>query len=506
MERGVSKNTILSELTKSTHGNLKEYLNIGKDAATQEAEFFAHLLAWNRLKGSIRDSKVALPVIALTNPKLHEDFVDNALANIALLGPRELEKAFRFALEVKIPGNMRKVRHLVRKYLQFWETNPRIWDRIALQHRETLRDLYALSHTNMSNRMRGVLFGEDRGSNKSNPKIKLPYPPGSVFEVVQQRLGSMSPVEAAAAIMQYKIPFLVAMGALGKKAKEPELVQALIERMSPTELVTNTKLLERLGMKNNPALRGAFEKAMESASKSTKNVLKTTRAAEAIKDETLKEKLRGLQERQLKTLGGVDGNWLVLADKSGSMEVAIDTARQVAATLSKMVKGNVYLVFFDVSPRFIDVTGMALDKINEVTKHVIAQGGTSIGCGLQAIMDKKIEVDGIAIVSDAGENSDPKFPNVYKKYSALIGKEIPVYLYFCAGREAPHLIQSMKAAEIPMEVFDLRYGVDYYSLPNLVQSMRVCRYSLIDEVMEVPLLHLADVFKSEGREVKTSVA
>ena len=36
-----------------------------------------------------------------------------------------------------------------------------------------------------------------------------------------------------------------------------------VERMTPTELVTNTKMLEKLGIKTNPALRGAYEKALE---------------------------------------------------------------------------------------------------------------------------------------------------------------------------------------------------------------------------------------------------
>ena len=46
------------------------------------------------------------------------------------------------------------------------------------------------------------------------------------------------------------------------------------------------------------------------------------------------------------------------------------------------------------------------------------------------------------------------------------------------------------------EPFDLRRtGVDYYSLPNLVQTMRSNRYSLIDEIMQVPLLTLAEVLK-----------
>jgi hypothetical protein len=271
--------------------------------------------------------------------------------------------------------------------------------------------------------------------------------------------------------------------------------------MTPTELVTNTKMLEKLGIKTNPALRGAYDAAMKKASGSKANLLKTTKAAEAVDDEDLRDKLRGVQERQIQALGGVEGNWLVLGDKSGSMTQAIETAKHVAATLAKMVKGKVWLVFFDTHPMTIDVTGAALDIIQKGTRHIVASGGTSIGCGLQRMFDEKCEIDGIAIVSDGGENQAPYFPVVYEKYSKWAGKEVPVYLYQCVG-DHPHLIGSMNIAKIDMQVFDLRGGIDYYSLPNLVATMRTNRYSLIDEVMAVPLLTLDKVFKNfERKEV-----
>jgi hypothetical protein len=284
------------------------------------------------------------------------------------------------------------------------------------------------------------------------------------------------------------------MGALGKKAKEPELVQALITRMSPTELVTNTKFLERLGLKSNPALRGAYETALSVAASAKPHrggTLKTTRAAEAMTDETLKSKLRGVQDKQLASLA-VEGNWLVLADKSGSMEMAIDTAKHVAATLAKLVKGKVWLVFFDTQPQTIDVTGASLDIIKAATQYIQAGGGTSIGCGLHRMMESGVEVDGIAIVSDGGENNPPYFPQVYKVYTERIGKEVPVYLYHCDG-ERNVLSLTMQQSGLDMQVFDLTGGVDYYSLPNLIQTMRTNRYSLVDEIMSTKLLKLADV-------------
>jgi len=477
-ETGVTKNQIISELSKSPHGKLEEYIPLGTKAAQQEPEFLAHLIAWNQIKGQIRDSKIALPVISLSAPQ-HEDFVSNALAHVAMLDPRNLLRAIRFAKQLKVKSQA--FRRLAIGYLRSREENWTKWERMAIQHRRSLKELYALGHIKPSPMADAILFKGQR-------------PKGSVFEAVAN-LKSMSNSEAAGTIMERRIPFLIAMGALGAKAKEPDLVLALIERMSPTELVTNSKMLERLGIKTVPALRAAYEQALTKAAGSKKATLKTTRAAEAMDDEGISDKLRDLQEKQIKALGGVDGNWLVLGDKSGSMSQAIELSRHVAATLAKMVKGQVHLIFFDTVPRYIEATGKTYEEIVAATKHVTAGGGTSIGCGLLALAEKKIEVDGIAVVSDGGENQPPVFAHVYAAYCQAIGKQVPVYLYRTAG-DADAFSSNMQRAGIDLQKFDLTGGVDYYSVVNLVQTMRTQRYSLVDEIMEQPLLRLEEVFNA----------
>ena len=491
-EEGLTKNKILSELSRSPHGELKEYIPVGQQAAKQEAEFLAHLIAWNHQKGQIRDSKVALPIVSLSVPGIANDFVENSLAHLALLGPRELLKAFQFGKEIKLPSlSKNKLFTLVRSYLKKTEKQGwNKWQHLAIQHRHTLKQLYSLTGFRAdTENINIVLYGQ------KFDKTKVPVPKGSIFEKVTQ-LKNMSAQEAAGTIMAWRIPFLVIQGALGEKLKDPDIALAMIKSMSATELVTNIKMLEKLGMKTNPALKGAYEEALGKAAKSTKNVLKTTRATEAIKDETLKANLRGLQEKQLQNMG-VEGNWLVLGDRSTSMTSTIEVARHVAGVLAKMVKGNVWLCFFNTSPQTIDVTGKPLDWINETTKHINANGGTSIGCGLQRMLDSKVEVDGIVVVSDAAENTSPWFADVYKKYSEHYDKEVPVYLYRTVNQSNYggdiDLKVSMDRLHFDIQEFDLTKSIDYYSLPNLVATMRTNRYSLIDEILATPLLTLQSV-------------
>lgn len=513
-ERVLTKPQIISELTKSPHGNLESYVPMGQRAAVEDADFFGHLVAWNHQRGQIRDAKVALPMLALAGATTGP-MIDNALAHVADLNPRMFDKALGFARTLKAPSRL--MRRLVERYLRDLELAPREWERTAIQHRQTLKGLYARYHIKPVGMADAALF-KGVGAGK--------------FAILRG-LSALAPQEIAGTIEAHKIPFMVARGALGEKAKHPDVVLALMARMSPTELVTNTKALERLGVKTVPALRAAFEAAIERAgtSKRAKATLKTTRAAEAIADdEKLSGKLRALQEKQLDTLRGIEGDWLVLGDKSGSMEATIELAREVAAVLTRMIKGRVHLVFFDSSPRYLEITGHTLEALKLATATVTAGGNTSIGCGLQYALDRKLEVDGIAIVSDGCENATPIFATVYQSYAKRLDREPTVYWYQTStvgiiaqkpvhvpqwqwdqavqqypaqsAREIAGFTGSCERAGIDVQRFDLTSGADYYSLPNLVQTMRVGRYQLLDEVLATPLRTLDEVLdRTKGMKV-----
>jgi hypothetical protein len=480
IEQALSKTAIISQLAQSPHGKLEAYLPVGEVAARQEPEFLSHLIAYNRIHGQVRDAKVALPVVFLAKGALNVEYIDNALAHLALLDVRNFEQAVRFAKTQH--ARMHRVNDVVRRYVRVREANTFRWEKAAVQHRETLTNLYALARVRPAPWANEILF-------------KQKYPRGSVFEAIDN-LKNMTPLEAAGTIAARKIPFLIAVGALGAKSKDPDLVLAMINRMSPSELVNNTTMLQRMGVKTVPALRAAYDEALAKAAGSKKNTLKVTKIienAEEELDEGTVEKLKVLQEKQIKTLGGIDGNWLVLADKSGSMTMAIEASRHIAATLARMVKGKVWLVFFDTMPRGTEVTGMTYEQIRDRTKGVTANGGTSIGCGLLGMLEANVEVDGIAIVSDGGENQPPLFPAVYKLYCEKFGKEPPVYLYRLNG-EIDYLSHEMQQVGLDLQKFDLAGNtVDYYALPNLVQTMSCQRYGLIQKILDTPLLRLDDI-------------
>jgi hypothetical protein len=515
MEQGPTKQDLIAELSRSPHAfgtsidtvkgtakkvqipiatRLLEYRPICFWGASNESEFYGHLLSWNLVKGQVKDSRVAMPVIALSAGRTvgDKELLENALAHVASLDPRLFARAMSFSKDVHAPSRM--MQRLAERYVRDREADRGMWIRTMLQHRQPMAELYMKYHI--------APGGKPKGESYEWNVLNGVYGYDSVFKVVAE-LKNMPLNLAADAIAKHKISPLVSLPALGDKAKDPNLLLEMIKSMTPPQLITSMKLLEKLGVRQNPMLRAALDEALGKAGKSKKSMLKTTKAAEAVDeiDEVLAEKLRAVQEAQFNQVSAVDGNWVVLGDKSGSMQKSIETARQVASILTRSVKGEVHMVFFDTSPRYANATGRSFEEIQEATKRVEAGGGTSIGCGLNAILVKKIEVDGIVLVSDGAEHQSPYFVDVYKRYCEQIGRVIPIYFYRVPG-EPDSISGDCNRAGIEVTAFDIQSSADYYSLPNLIQTMRVNHYSLFDEILATPLLRLDEVLsRTTGMEV-----
>lgn len=482
-----TRQMIFQELIKSPHGKLIEYKQPMETALQSDAEFCAHLIAWNHEKGTVYDSKIALPLISICHEK-DPELLDNALAHLAMATPRDFTRALRNWHDLTgkgIEAALRKIRPMLERYLRVREQNHHYFNQQAVQYRKDMHTLYTLGHIKPSVYAKAILFEKE-------------YPANSVFHTIA-KLSTMLPNEIGQAIGKFKLPFLVVTGALGARLKEPELLLGILGSMSQTEVITNAAMLKKMGVMDQPECRAAFEVklAVEMAPRARQPVLKTTRAAEAVQDTALKEKLLGVQERQLKAQAGIEGNWLILGDRSPSMEPAIEYTRQLAAYMAKMVKGNVHVVFFDSMPRYFDMTGMSYESIRDITKQIRTGSATSIGCGVAYALSNKLEVDGIAIVSDGGENTMPMFTDQYKRYTAWLEKDVPVYYFHANGTDYDRLTGWMGDAGIDFQKFEVDHS-DYYSIPNLAQTMRTNRYSLLQEIFDTPLKRVEEVLKLRG--------
>lgn len=501
MEQGLTRNQVIQELTRSPHRDLNQFLLVGNRAAVEDPEFFGHLIAWNHQKGEVRDAKVALPMIALGCEYTSAGngvLVENALAHLADLNPRLLVRALEFRKNARAPKNL--LQRFVHRYLADLEGDPRDWDNTALQHRDDLGRLYTWAHRATSEAAKQA-WGWKRTDGTRPPRR-------GKFAIVAT-LGALPALEIAGLIDRYKLPWLVVRGALGARIKEPDVLMAVLSRMTAADIVTMSKTLVKWGVNDHAITRAAYEEALTKAAKPKRSkgtTLKASRAAKALKqvgEEKTAGKLEALQQKQLDHVRTIEGRWLVLADKSSSMSQAIDAGKRIAAVLGTLAKGTVHLVFFDSAPRPLgNVEGKSLQAIELATALMRASGNTSIGCGMQWALDHQILVDGIVVVSDGGENTAPWFHEAYQRYAAKMGTSPTVYFYHLNGdRDA--LSVNCARYGVELQTFDLvTTRPDDYSLPTLVQTMRVGRYELGDEVLATPLRTLDEALRRTiGQEV-----
>lgn len=495
----VTKNELVQALTRSDHGKIEGYREPVQKGVRYEPEFLAHLMSWDHDKGSIRDAKRAIPVYALAEKTFPKDFEGNALACIASLDPREFVRAVREAKKVGVGGAGRSTKSLVERYIRFRESNWGLWERAFVAHRESMLDMYTWWHIKPGRDIFKFAIQDHK------------YPEGSTLRVIQQ-LPGMSPQEALGHTIQKKIPFKVLIGAMRDKMKDENTMLAMIRAMSPTEFVTHAKLLDKLGAKATPALRAAVSEKMAEIPRTPRGsaaLFKTSKAATSTGG-ALGRDLHAMQERQLSTSASIEGDWAVFADKSSSMQMAIEASRHLSSTLTKLIKGKVHLVFFDQGARYMDVTGKTLEQLTDETRYVQAGGSTSFGAAMHYLFLNKIAVDAIAITSDGAENTMPQFSRVYAEYCKWLEKEVPVYLYWLpcyqpnlSNNNPDKFQQNMERAGFSIEVFDLREEFDHYSIPNIARTMRANRYSLADEIMNYPLKTLDGVFSAPRQELQT---
>ena len=480
---------LVSELFRTPHGKLGEYLTICQAFSKDDPLFMSHLIAYNHRHGSVRDAQVGLPVVTLATPAFPRLLVDNSLAHLALLNPKDLLRAFQWGKALRKEHAMPwrrydRFEHMVHGYLRAREACWPWWERTALWFRQPLKTLYALSHTKACDEAAVVLFHRQA-------------PPGTLFERVKQSAGWESD-EVAGFIRMEKLPFLVSQGLYGKRIQEPAILAAVIDNMSAGELSRRAALLAQWGWENTGATRGAKQVAMGRARRGAKRsgLLAATKAQQTLAedDPLLAQELVLVQEAQLDAQAGIEGNWLVGIDISGSMEHAMQPGLLLAAYLARQVRGKVLLCFFNHEPYAKDVTGRTYAELVEMTKLIVAQGGTSIGCGVAAARERQFEADAIAIVSDGGERDPPDFGTAYRVYSAWLGKAPPVYLYRVPGQD-PDWLSARWGSAMPYQCFPVEKDINEAGVVALAATMKTQRYSLMQEIMDAPLLTMEQALR-----------
>ncbi len=487
---------MLNSLLTCPHRKLGLVAPLHAELVKTDPRFYVRLAAWYGDHGDVRDHKEMFVVTLATS-----DFTGHREVGLAMLRelpPYQLGRVVDFihgvteevtvdvAAEKGKPAERvkmtaveglgrnvpRSVKTEVTRYLREREADDRWFDATVLQARKTLKRLYALLHVKPGPRAQAVLFDE------------IP-PEGSKLAGLKALAQAEDPDLQAKLIAQHDVPFRVAVGLV--KAMTPAVLKALVGRMSPQEVINNLEMLRKRGGFEDAELRVLIEGKLEAAKTATRvSAFKAETARDAVAlPKEVKSKLDAVADAQVKARGRIARPTALLIDKSGSMSEAIEIGKRLGSLLAAVTDKELFVYAFDTIAYPVEAAGPDLAAWEKALTGITAGGGTSVGVGVEQIRRKKQYVEQIVVVTDEGENGDPKFVPTLLKYREEL-KADPAVCFVKVSGATTQLEDECKRAGIVTDAY--QFGGDYYALPNLVPLLaRPSKLELLQEVLEYPL-------------------
>jgi hypothetical protein len=473
---------LLNTLLTTPHRQLEKIHPVHADLVKQDPLFYGHLAAWYRKNGDVRDH-LEMFVVTLSLSAF-EGHREAGLALLRELPPYEVGRVVDFVkgrVEKSKNGETRwglfknvprSLKTEVERYLREREANPIAFDGAVLHARKVMKRLYAALHVKPGPRAQQILFDDDP-------------PADSRLAVLKRIAKSTSPAEQAKLIVDHKIPYRIAASVVAQMT--PSVLVALIETMTPQELINNVGSLRKRGAMDHPEVKQIIEEKLEAA-KGSKRV-SAFKAKVAVKaagvDPAIAGKLHEVTQAQVRAKGTIKRPTALLVDKSGSMEDAIEVAQRLGSLVAGIMEAPLHVYAFDTMAYSIAAPGPELKAWEKAFAGIKANGGTSVGVAVDYMTRKKVGVEQIIVVTDEEENTPPLFAEKLQEYRQALRAD-PNVVFVKVGKALDQLEKICLAQGIAVDAFT--FTGDYYSLPNLVPILtRPSKLDLLIEIMETPL-------------------
>jgi hypothetical protein len=506
---------IFNTLLTTPHRELQKIWPVHRDMAQLDPLFYVRLAAWYHDHGDVRDHKeMFITTLVLSD---FEGHCDVGLALLRSLPPYELarivdfihgrkttrvvragdrekrrdkarrmigkeqpaaapEGAAQVAKHVEEFGLFRNVPRSVKteivRYLREREADGDWFDSTVLVARKSLKRLYAVLHVSPGARAQKILFEKDP-------------PPDSRLFALRELARAENPADQARAIVEHRIPYRVAATVI--RQMTPTVMLALIERMSPQEVINNLAALQRRGAFQNADLKALIDEKLgagKSAARVSAFKAEEARQAAGVPEE-VQRRLDEIADTQIKARGRIKRPMALLVDKSGSMETAIELGKRIGAMISAVCEAPLFVYAFDTLAYEIPAQQGDLAAWERAFRGIKAGGGTSCGVALSFMRRSRQYVEQILLVTDEGENSSPLFVEEYKQYCQALSADPAVVIVRTPGA-SNELERQLREARIGVDIF--QFSGDYYALPNLVALLsRPSKLELLMEIMAYPL-------------------
>lgn len=486
---------ILNSFLTTPHRRLEALAPVHLDALERDPLFYGRLAPWYFEHGEVRDHKALFAAHLLTAE--FPEFREAGWVLLQELAPFEVARVVDHAKRT-LGKSPRVLKSAVTHYLRARERNPAQFDGAALRARKHLKHLYATLRIKPSPRAQAILFAD-------RP------PEGSQPAALKRLAKAETAEEQATIILDARLPYTTAVGAV--RAITPALLVALVERMTPQEVINNLGMLKRRGAMAEPDVRALIDGKLEAAGTDRRvSTMKAKRAIEATDlDVRARVALTEMMDRRVAAKVQIRRPTALFVDKSGSMSEAIEVAKQLAALASAAVAVPLRVYAFDtvafeirpgepaggglVRRAVFALTGATpadapprgewrrptLSEWEEAFRFIRANGGTSIGAALAMMRSQRVYAEQIVLVTDEGENTPPYFRDAYEQYARELGVR-PNVVIILVGGAYRQFGDALERAGV--ELMRWTFDGDYYSLPNVLPLLAMpSRAELVEQIM-----------------------
>jgi hypothetical protein len=465
---------ILNSFLITPHRKLEELASLHTSALERDPLFYGHLAPWYFEKGEVRDHKTLFVAHLATSG--YPEFREAAWVLLQKLAPYEVARVLDHAKRVvgKAP---RSLKNAITHYLRTRENNVKQFDGAALRARDDLKHLYASLRLKPGPRAQAILFDEQ-------PPLDSP------LAALKRLAKAESAEQQAEIILENKIPYTTAVGAI--KHMTPALLVALINAMSPQEVINNMASLKRRGAMENAEVKALIDAKLAQATTDKRvSTMKAKKAAQVTQlDAEMERKLTAITDQRVADKVEIKRPTALFVDKSGSMTQAIEVAKQLAALVSAVISADFHVYAFDTAAFEIkaDVGAgkrPALSDWEKAFKFIKADGGTSIGVSLAKMLKDRVYVEQIVLVTDEGENTAPHFRDAWSAYAREM-QVAPSVLIVKVGGHSPAFEEGLRLHGI--EFMGYVFDSDYYALPNVLNLLSApSKSELVELIMQHPL-------------------
>lgn len=459
---------LMDTLLAPAPGPSPEMVQLHQDALELDAPFYAHLACWYQRQGKVR-SLQELFIAGLFFSRFSEHR-EAGWVCLQRLAPYQVARTV--ALSKQALGRCPRIlRSAVAHFLSRQEANPHRFDRVALRQASALKELYAGLHIAPGERAQAVLF-------RRKP------PEGSLSWKVKQLSRCQSPAQQAVQVVELGLPFPMAVGLV--RQVTPAVLAALVEVMSPSEVMNHLKMLKTRGALEHPELRQRIQEKLEKARQDSRvSDYRAMVASRQIEDDEICQQLQDVSQHRLTSRGAILKSTALLVDKSSSLEQAIEVGKQVAALAAGLMKAPLHVLVFDTVARPILCQGTTIADWEHAFRGVSACGATSLGAPLAWLRANRIEVEQLVFVTDEEENTSPYLTDEWQLYVKERGVR-PEITFVKVGSASDYLERQLRQHKIPFDAYQFRG--DSYSLPNLIPFLtRPGRLDLLMEILATPL-------------------